>query len=240
MLELRALTKRFQSGPELVTAVDGASLTVAAGELIALYGPSGSGKSTLLRIAAGITRPDAGSVLFEGRDVGAFGEREAVRYRRSELGFVWQSFQLQPGLSALDNAATKLLAEGLSFRRARARALGLLELVGLEARARHLPDQLSTGERQRVAIARALANDPKLVLADEPTGNLDTARGEQVLELLARACAERGIGVLLVTHDERAARFARRVLVLRDGRVEASAGPPRSLPLDAPAGAGGR
>ncbi len=170
----------------------------------------------------------------------AFSDREAVAYRRSELGFVWQSFQLQPGLSALDNAATKLLAEGLSFKRARARALGCLELVGLEARARHLPAELSTGERQRVAIARALANEPRLVLADEPTGNLDSARGEQVLALLARSCGERGIGVLLVTHDERAVAFADRVLVLRDGRVEPIAELPRAFPLDAPAGAGGR
>lgn len=237
MLELRSLTKRFRSGPETITAVDGASLTVAAGELIALYGPSGSGKSTLLHIAAGITPPDEGAVLFEGRDVSRFTDREAVLYRRSDLGFIWQSFQLQPGLSALDNAATKLLAEGMSFKRARARALGYLELVGLDGRVRHLPGQLSTGERQRVAIARALANEPKLVLADEPTGNLDTARGEQVLGLLADTCAERGIGVLLVTHDERAAAFASRVLVLRDGSIKPSA-LPRGPALGSPTNVG--
>ncbi|MDO8209656.1 ABC transporter ATP-binding protein [Conexibacter sp. CPCC 206217] len=220
MLELRSITKRFRSGPELVTAVDGASLTVAPGELIALYGPSGSGKTTVLSIAAGIVRPNAGTVLFQGRDIGAFSERESVRYRRSELGFVWQSFQLQPGLSALDNAATKLLAEGMKMRAARARALGYLDLVGLAARADHLPGELSTGERQRVSIARALANEPRLVLADEPTGNLDTRRGAQILDVLAQACADRDVAVLLVTHDERAAAYASRVLALRDGHIE--------------------
>lgn len=224
MLELVAITKRFRSGPETVTAVDGASLTVAAGELVALYGPSGSGKTTVLTIAAGITPPDAGKVLFEDRDVSAFSEREGTLHRRSDLGFVWQSFQLQPGFSALDNAATKLLAEGMPLRRARARAHGYLELVGMGHRAGHLPDQLSTGERQRVSIARALANEPKLVLADEPTGNLDTRRGAQILGVLATACAERNVGILLVTHDERAAAYAGRVLNLRDGKIEAGMG----------------
>jgi putative ABC transport system ATP-binding protein len=231
VLELRDVVKRFRSGSELLTVVDGASLTVARGELVALYGPSGSGKTTLLHVAAGIVAPDSGSVRFEGRQVAGFSDAERVRYLRDEVGLVWQAFQLQPGLTALDNAATKLLARGMRPRPARALAFEFLQRVGLEHRASHLPRQLSTGERQRVAIARALANRPRLLLADEPTGNLDSARGHQVLQLLAAICADDGVAALLVTHDPEAAGYANRTLALRDGRVTPAHDP-------APAGAG--
>lgn len=217
MLEFRAVVKHYRSGDSVVRAVDGVSLSIVPGELVALYGPSGSGKTTMLMLAAGLDLPDTGEVLFAGRSVGALTAREATRYRRSDLGFIWQQFHLAPGMSALDNAAVKLIAEGLGRRAARKRAAGWLERVGLADRARHTPERLSTGERQRVAIARALANRPRLILADEPTGNLDTARGQDVLTMLASITREEGAATVLVTHDPQAAGFADRVHTLRDG-----------------------
>jgi putative ABC transport system ATP-binding protein len=219
VLELRDVRHCYQSGPEEIRAVDGVSLRVQPGELIALYGPSGSGKTTLLLVAAGIIQPDQGTVLFRRRELGSMSPREATVYRRRNLGFIFQSFHLQPGLTAIDNAAVKLVADGMSPRAARRRVYPLLEQVGLVERVRHKPSELSGGERQRVAIARALANDPPLVFADEPTGNLDTARGAEVLALLASTCRSRGAAVLLVTHDPLAADSADRVLTLRDGRL---------------------
>ncbi|HZV74312.1 MAG TPA: ABC transporter ATP-binding protein [Conexibacter sp.] len=220
MLELRAVRKHF-AGPdgETIRAVDDVSLTVAGGELVAVYGPSGSGKSTLLYLAAGLTRPDAGSVHFEGRDLATLSRRAAAQHRRSGLGFVFQSSRLVPGLPAIDNAALKLMTEGVSRSEARRRVLPLLDRLGLGARADHRTVQLSRGERHRVALARALANDPRLVMADEPTGSLDSRSGTEVLTLLAEVCRERGIGVVLVTHDPAGASFADRVHRLRDGRL---------------------
>ena len=219
LLELRDVTKLYRSEAEVIKAVDHVSIELEAGELVALYGPSGSGKTTLLQVAAGIVRPDAGVVRYRGVDISSLGDREREIYRRDELGFVFQSWQLQPGLSALDNAATKILAAGVSPREARVRAMVMLKRLGLQARAKHLPHQLSTGERQRVGIARALLNDPKVILADEPTGNLDSDRTAMILDLLTEACAERGVAVLLVTHDPRAAAYADRVLTLKDGKI---------------------
>jgi putative ABC transport system ATP-binding protein len=230
VLEFREVVKHYRSGESVVRAVDGVSLSVAPGELVALYGPSGSGKTTMLMLAAGLDLPDAGEVLFGGRSVSALTAREATRYRRSDLGFIWQQFHLAPGMSALDNAAVKLIAEGLGRRAARKRAARWLDRVGLAERARHTPERLSTGERQRVAIARALANQPRLILADEPTGNLDTARGHDVLTMLAAITREEGVTTVLVTHDPQAAGFADRVHMLRDGLLleGAAAGPDRA------------
>ena len=223
LLELQGVTKLYRSEAEVIKAVDDVSLKLDAGELAALYGPSGSGKTTLLQVAAGIALPDAGVVTYQGVDIGSLSDRAREIYRRDQLGFVFQSWQLQPGLSALDNAATKVLAAGLSPRAARTTAMVMLKRLGLESRSKHLPHQLSTGERQRVGIARALLNDPKVILADEPTGNLDSERTEMILDLLAEACRERGVAVLLVTHDPRAAECADRVLLFRDGKIEPSA-----------------
>jgi putative ABC transport system ATP-binding protein len=219
VLELCEVVKRYPSDAEVIDALAGVSLRVAAGEIVALYGPSGSGKTTLLLHAAGMERPDAGSVVFDGRDLVEMSGREATRYWRSELGVVWQKFHLLPTLSALDNAGLKLLAAGASRRTARRQAAPWLERVGLADRARHLASRLSTGEAQRVAIARALANGPKLLLADEPTGNLDTARSEEVLSMLADLSHRDGLAVLVATHDPEAAAFADRVLTLRDGKL---------------------
>lgn len=220
MLRLDALVKRYPGNDsEAVNAVDGVSLTVSAGEFVALYGPSGSGKTTLLMLAAAVLRPDSGSVMVAGRDVSALTRRQAARYRMHELGFVRQSFDLIPGASALDNAALKLIASSAGVREARRRVAPLLGRLGLTGRQMHLAGQLSMGERQRVMIARALSTDPKLVLADEPTGSLDSERGREMLGLLSELCRERGAAVLLVTHDPEAAAYADRVHTLRDGRL---------------------
>jgi putative ABC transport system ATP-binding protein len=219
MLALDEVVKHYRVGDgEIVRAVDGVCLSVAAGELVALYGPSGSGKTTLLMLIAGLLIPDSGSVRVNGRDVSKLSARERAHYRRSELGFIRQSLDLIPGVRADDNAALKLLAS-TGRRDAQRRVAPLLERLGLNGRAQQRAEQLSMGERQRVMIARALSTEPGLVLADEPTGSLDTDRGREVLTLLSEICHERSVGVLLVTHDPRAAAFADHVHALRDGRL---------------------
>ena len=219
MLEVQEVAKAYPAvGEAPVRAIDGVSFDVGRGELVALYGPSGSGKTTLLLLAAGLLSPDRGDVRFDGRSVANLPRDEAARYRRS-LGFVFQSFHLMPAVPALDNATLKLLADGLSPGKARKQATTWMARLGLADRAHHPPERLSMGERQRVAIARALANEPRLILADEPTGNLDSERSRQTLALLAGICRERAVGMLLVTHDPEAAEFADRVCDLRDGRL---------------------
>jgi putative ABC transport system ATP-binding protein len=220
MLKLRALVKHFPAGSGMpVRAVDGVSLTVSGGEFVALYGPSGSGKTTLLMLIAALLRPDAGSVLLDERDISGLSDSQAARYRLHELGFVRQTLNLIPGATALDNAALKLMGTDLGAREARRRIVPLLERLGMSERGAHRAEQLSMGERQRVMIARALSTEPKLLLADEPTGSLDSTRGREVLELLAETCRERDVAVVLVTHDPQAASFADRVFALRDGRL---------------------
>jgi putative ABC transport system ATP-binding protein len=218
-LELRDLVKHFPAvGGEPVRAVDGVSLAVAPGEMIALYGPSGSGKTTLLLMVAALLAPTAGAVLVNGRDVSGLSEREASAYRLSQLGFVRQSFDLLPGVSAIDNAVLKLL-KTTPWREAHARVRPLLERLGLGERLQHRSEQLSMGERQRVMIARALSTDPRLLLADEPTGSLDTQRSREVLELLRELCHERRVAVVLVSHDPQAAAYADSLHALRDGKL---------------------
>lgn len=219
MLDIRDLVKHYHVGDaEPVRAVDDLSLSIAAGELVALYGPSGSGKTTLLMLIAALIRPDAGSVAVDGRDLASMSNAEQAKYRLRDLGLVDQTFDLLPGGNALQNAALKLWMLERT-RTAERRVKPLLERLGLGERLSHRADQLSTGERQRVMIARALSTEPKLVLADEPTGNLDTRRGREVLELLGEICRERQTAVLLVTHDPQATALADRVLALRDGRI---------------------
>lgn len=220
MLELRNLVRHYQSGDgEVVRAVDDVSMSVSAGELVALYGPSGSGKTTLLMLIAALLRPDAGAVLMDGRDISKLSEADAARYRLHELGFVRQSLNLVPGVSALDNAALKLLGVDIGAREAHRRVMPLLERLGLRQRAKHRAEQLSMGERQRVMIARALSTEPKLLLADEPTGSLDSGRSREVLGLLTEICREHGVAVMLVTHDPQAAGYADRVHALLDGKL---------------------
>lgn len=222
MLELRDVVKHYQvADGEVVRAVDGVSLSLRAGELVGLYGPSGSGKTTLLMLIAALLRIDSGEIVLDGRDIASLSERESARYRMSELGFVRQSLNLLASASALDNAALKLMGTDVGVREAHRRVMPLLVQLGLGARVEHRAEQLSMGERQRVMIARALSTEPKLVLADEPTSSLDTARAREVLELLRAIARERGTAVLLVTHDPMAVTHADRVLALRDGRLVA-------------------
>jgi putative ABC transport system ATP-binding protein len=220
VLELREIVKHYRIGEgEPVRAVDGVSLTVKEGELVALYGPSGSGKTTLLLLIAALLAPDSGAVVLDGCEISALSDQEAARYRLRELGFVRQTLNLVGGIDAIDNAALKLMGIGMRARRAREAVTPLLDTLGLEDRLRHRPEQLSMGERQRVMIARALSTDPKLVLADEPTGSLDSRRGREVLELLTGVCRQRGLTVVLVTHDPQVAAYADRVCALRDGQL---------------------
>jgi putative ABC transport system ATP-binding protein len=218
-LELREVVKHYSSGVETVKAVDGVSLKVSSGEFVALYGPSGSGKTTLLLLAAALSVPDSGSIHFDGRKLEDLSERDSALYRRRDVGFIFQAFHLMPHTSALDNATIKLTGSGCTLREGRRRALPWLERVGLGARAEHTPEQLSMGERQRIAIARALANEPRLLLADEPTGNLDSRRSREIIALLRDICHERDIPALLVTHDLDAIHFVDRVHTLRDGHL---------------------
>jgi putative ABC transport system ATP-binding protein len=219
VLALGGLTKDFLAGSgEPVRAVDGVSLHVDPGEMVALYGPSGSGKTTLLRLISGLLLPDSGSIVVDGRDISALSETDRARYRLHELGYIEQSFDLLDGGSAAQNAAFKLWLTK-DARRAEQIVDPLLVRLGLGERVNSRPGELSMGERQRILIARALSTQPKLVLADEPTGNLDTRRSREVLELLAETCRERGAAVLLVTHDPQAAAIADRVEELHDGRL---------------------
>ena len=220
MLELQGVVKHFpSSGGEVVRAVDDVTMSVASGELVALYGPSGSGKTTLLLMVAALLVPDRGEVLVGGRGLSRLSAREGARYRRLELGFVRQSLDLLPEVPAIDNAALKLFDNRVGVREAHRRVAPLLTRLGLGERLRHRPEELSMGERQRVLIARALSTRPKLVLADEPTGSLDTQRSREVLDLLGEICREDDVALLLVTHDPQAAAIADRVHTLRDGRL---------------------
>jgi putative ABC transport system ATP-binding protein len=218
-LELKEVVKAYPTGGELVRAVDGVSLCVPPGEMVALCGPSGSGKSTLLLMAAGLLAPDSGIVRFGATDLARLSVVDAAEYQRREVGLVSQTLDLFPGVPAVENAAIKLLADRVPLRQARRTAIPWLERVGLGDRLDHTPEQLSGGERARVAIARALVTAPRLILADEPTGSLDTRRGLEIVELLAEVASDEGAAVLLVTHDPQAAAVAERVEMLRDGRL---------------------
>jgi putative ABC transport system ATP-binding protein len=236
MLELRDLVKHYPTlSGEPVRAVDGVSLKVAAGEMVALYGPSGSGKTTLLSMVATLLEPTSGAVVIGGRDVSSLSEREASRFRLSELGFIRQSFDLLPGVSTIDNAVLKLLRT-MRWRDAQREITPLLERLGLGGRLHHRAETLSMGERQRVMIARALSTKPRILLADEPTGSLDSQRGREVLELLQELCREHGVAVVLVSHDPMAALYADQVFGLLDGKLSSH----ERDPLYAPLGAGGR
>ena len=217
MVRVRDLVMRLESGGRPVTILDGVSLDVAAGEVVAVTGPSGSGKSTLLGLIAGLDTPSGGSIAVDGVDVTRLGEAELARFRRRTIGFVFQSYHLIPTLTAAENVAVPLeLADAPAPLATAARLLGE---VGLGERGHHYPAQLSGGEQQRVAIARAVALSPPLLLADEPTGNLDSATGGAIVDLLLALNRERGSTLLLVTHDAILAARAARAVALRDGRV---------------------
>ena len=214
------LTRAFPMGDSTVEALRGVSLIVPQGQFAALVGPSGSGKSTFLNLVGGLDRPTEGELWVDGVELGSSDEKALVEHRRRRVGFVFQSFNLLPRLSALENVALPLMFVGVSERDRLARAEELLAGVGLEDRMAHRPTQLSGGEQQRVAIARALVGDPAIILADEPTGNLDSVTGQEIMSLLRHLNRDHSVTLLLVTHDVEAAAFADRVVHLRDGRVE--------------------
>ena len=220
--ELSGVGKAFVRGPLVVNALQDVSLTIEAGEFVALEGPSGSGKTTLLQLLGALDRPSSGRVLFEGRDLAQLPDGELAELRLRSFGFVFQQFNLIPTLTALENVQAKLAPTGVSEVGLRQRAEALLAEVGLAQRAGHLPAQLSGGEQQRVAIARALSVDPHVILADEPTGNLDSTTGSEIVEMLAGLAADRGTTVIVATHDAGLAARAQRRLAIRDGRLEAA------------------
>ncbi|MFJ4650477.1 ABC transporter ATP-binding protein [Nocardia sp. NPDC088792] len=218
MLELTDVTKEYRVGEQTVRALDGISLTIAAGEFTAIIGPSGSGKSTLLHLLGALDSPDSGSIRFQGNEIGGLDDDRQSEFRRHQVGFVFQFFNLLPTLSAWENVAIPKLLDGTGLRKAKPRALELLDLVGLGERADHRPGELSGGQMQRVAVARALIMDPPLILADEPTGNLDSKTGAAILKLLGDITKE-GNSVVMVTHDMGAVRYCDRVITLRDGHI---------------------
>jgi putative ABC transport system ATP-binding protein len=217
MIDLHQVSKTVTSGSGSLTILHPITLTIPAGSFTAITGPSGSGKSTLLGLIAGLDAPSTGRILIAGTDITALEEDALARLRGAKIGFVFQFFHLIPSLTALENVLVPLELSGAD--RAGARAQGLLDEVGLRARGHHYPSQLSGGEQQRVAIARALANEPPVLLADEPTGNLDSTTGRQIVDLLERVNEIRGTTLVLVTHDPEIAGRARSTVALRDGRV---------------------
>jgi putative ABC transport system ATP-binding protein len=217
-LELQHVSKTYGEGPTEVEAITDVDLSVERGSLVAVMGPSGSGKSTLLTIAGSLEEPASGEVLIDGAALSGMSRNDKARLRRRTIGYVFQDFNLLAGLSAVENVSLPLELDGLSARKARAAGMASLEELGLADRATHFPDQLSGGERQRVAIARAVVGERHLLLADEPSGALDSAAAEAVMKMIRAAC-ERGVAVVVVTHDVHLASFADRVVLLRDGRV---------------------
>ncbi len=219
-LEAVEVTRSYDLGETRVDALRGVSLTVEAGDYVAIVGPSGSGKSTLMHLLGGLDRPTTGVLRVGGRDVQTLSEDELAEVRNATIGFVFQAFQLLARTSAVDNVGMPLVYRGVRRSERRRRAREALERVGMGHRLDHRPGQLSGGEQQRVAIARALVGDPQVLLADEPTGNLDTGTGQEVMALLERLNAEQGVAVVLVTHDREVAARARRQVRVRDGLLE--------------------
>jgi putative ABC transport system ATP-binding protein len=213
------LTKEYRLGKHVVQALDGVHFEVTAGEFVAIMGPSGSGKSTLLHLIGGLDKPTSGEITLAGKKLGLLSDKKLTLLRRRNVGFVFQFFNLLPTLSAEENIILPVLIDGKNLSKYKERLDSLFNLVGLADRRRHKPEQLSGGEQQRVALARALITEPAIVLADEPTGNLDTKTGNTIMELLRRSCDELGQTVIIVTHDPRAASYADRVVFLRDGQI---------------------
>jgi putative ABC transport system ATP-binding protein len=223
MIELKQVSRTYKMGEQLIHALDHVDLAIADGEFVAVVGPSGSGKSTLLHIVGGLDTPTNGQVLVDGKDLSQAGDRALAHFRNERIGFVFQTFNLQPTYTALENVALPLVFARVLPKERRARAERALGAVGLAARLRHKPGQLSGGERQRVAIARALVTEPAYILADEPTGNLDTTTSREIVTLLDQLHQEQGITVVLATHDLEMAALADLQINLRDGSIFAQA-----------------
>ncbi len=219
MYKLSGVTKTYQKGRSVVTALDGVDLVIEDGDWLAIQGPTGHGKTTLLQMLGGLDRPDSGVIEFNGQDLAQLRESQVTRVRAASIGFIFQTFNLIPTLTAAENVETALAPLGVGAERRRARAQEALAGVGLADRARHLPSELSGGQQQRVAIARALVKDPKVLLADEPTGNLDEGTRDEIIGLLEGLWRERGLTLVLVTHDSSIAGRAQRIGTMRRGRL---------------------
>ncbi|MBI2366883.1 MAG: ABC transporter ATP-binding protein [Deltaproteobacteria bacterium] len=220
MIRCIDVRKIYRQGESEIAALDGITLDIPKGAFAVIMGPSGSGKSTLLHLIGGLDRPSSGDLLVDGRLIGQMADDEVTLFRRTKIGFVFQFFNLLPTLTALENVALPLVLDGVAKAEADRKAEALLGKVGLEARKHHLPEEMSGGEIQRIAVARALAFNPPLLLADEPTGNLDSKNGEAVLSLLRDINKNDGCTIVMVTHNEEAASYGERRILLKDGRVE--------------------
>ena len=219
VLEANQVKKQYQMGEVTVSALDSVNVVVNKGEFVAIMGPSGSGKSTLLHLLGGLDNPSDGEITLAGQPLSRLSDNEITVVRRRKVGFIFQFYNLLPTLTAEENVGLPLLIDGQNLDKHKAKIEKLLGLVGLVDRKHHKPDQLSGGQQQRVAIARAFVNDPEIVLADEPTGNLDSKSGTAILELLRKTCVELGATIVMVTHDPRAASYADRVIFLKDGQI---------------------
>ncbi|MFH1207125.1 MAG: ABC transporter ATP-binding protein [Patescibacteria group bacterium] len=220
MIDLQSVSKTFQMGEETIHALDSVDLQVKKGEFIALIGPSGSGKSTLANVVGGLDVPDEGQILIDGQDISKTSDKELSSYRNKKVGFIFQNFNLQPTYTALENVMVPLLFAKVSPRKRKQIALQCLQAVGLERRKNHRPGQLSGGERQRVCIARALSNSPEIIIADEPTGNLDSKKTGEIIDVLKKLNKEKEITLIVITHDMAVAKQADRVLEILDGKIK--------------------
>lgn len=225
IIHITNLTRHFQMGEQTVRALDGVDLTVMPGEFLAIMGPSGSGKSTLLYLIGGLDRPTSGEMQVNRREITQLDENDLAGYRGQEVGFIFQAFHLVPTMTAVQNVEFPMIFSGAAPQKRRQQALALLERVGLGDRTGHRPTELSGGQQQRVAIARALANDPRIILADEPTGNLDTQTGREVMALLGQLNQEEGRTIIIVTHDPGMTAYATRTIHLLDGKITDGASP---------------
>ena len=231
VLEAKELHKRYQMGQHIIEALAGVDFVVEQGEFVAIMGPSGSGKSTLLHLLGGLDNPSQGEITLANKQLSKLSEKQATLARRHNVGFVFQFFNLLPTLTAEENILLPVIIDGKDPHKYTERLDRILALVGLEERRRHKPDQLSGGEQQRVAIARALITQPAILLADEPTGNLNSKTGTAIMELLRKSADELNQTVIVVTHDPKAAAYASRVVFLRDGSIATSFEPPKEMPL---------
>ena len=219
MIELKNVSKVYELGGEKIYALDSVDLVINNGDFIAVVGPSGSGKSTLANIIGGLDTPDKGQVLVDDKDISKVGDRALSNYRNKKIGFIFQSFNLQPTFTALENVMIPLIFAKMPNSERKKRATECLKAVGLDDRMKHRPNQLSGGQRQRVCIARALANNPEMIIADEPTGNLDSTKGAEIVDLLKKLNKKNGITLIVITHDVTVAKQAGKILTIKDGKI---------------------